>query len=333
MNLLLKVSKLFLFVLIIMFFIFILTYSIFIFKPDLALNTSNKLGITSYKINFEEIDSNKNLLKPTYSLKNIKVYDKNSNELMVIESLKIGINLLRSLSSDFIVINDLEIINFTNQIDSKSEGFFLTNINIEINDLLIKSDDLNLNVSKSYISMKIDDISVVSVEGSINESYFDKLELFLPKSSQKLFFLGTFYLSEKDIINRNLINLNSFDSAKINLIVESNGTLDLENLTIESFNKYNVYESRLETESKFLIGNINLELFEGDDENLYGKFEANIPDQFIQGSMHVNDGVIIKTNLEIDLSQTINDQRYFSIKGKEAFKTTLKAKTIYRHCY
>ena len=37
------------------FFIFILTYSIFIFKPDLALNTSNKLGLTDYKINFEEI--------------------------------------------------------------------------------------------------------------------------------------------------------------------------------------------------------------------------------------------------------------------------------------
>ena len=172
MNLLLKVSKLFLFVLIIMFFIFILTYSIFIFKPDLALNTSNKLGITSYKINFEEIDSNKNLLKPTYFLKNIKVYDKNSNELMAIESLKIGINVLRSLSSDFILINDLEIINFKKQIDSKSKGFFLTNTNIEINDLLIKSDDLNLNVSKSYISMKIDDISVVSLERSSNESYF-----------------------------------------------------------------------------------------------------------------------------------------------------------------
>ena len=55
---------------------------------------------------------------------------------------------------------------------------------------------------------------------------------------------------------------------------------------------------------------------------LYGKFEANIPDQFIQGSMYVSDGVIIKTNLEIDLSQTINDQRYFGIKGKEAFKAT-----------
>ena len=62
MNLLLRVTKLFLFILIMMFFIFILTYSIFIFKPDLALNTSNKLGLTDYKINFEEIDSNKNLL-------------------------------------------------------------------------------------------------------------------------------------------------------------------------------------------------------------------------------------------------------------------------------
>ena len=37
------------------FFICILTYSIFIFKPDLGLNTSNKLGLTDYKINFEEI--------------------------------------------------------------------------------------------------------------------------------------------------------------------------------------------------------------------------------------------------------------------------------------
>ena len=96
----------------------------FIFKPDLALNTSNKLGLTGYKINFEEIDSNNNLLKPSYSLKNIKVNDKNTNELMAIESLKIGINVLKSLSSDLIVINELEIINFTNQIDSKSEGFF-----------------------------------------------------------------------------------------------------------------------------------------------------------------------------------------------------------------
>ena len=149
MNSLLKVSKLFLFVLIILFFIFILTYSIFIFKPDLAFNTSNKLGITSYKINFEEIDSDKNLLKPTYSLKNIKVYDKNSNELMVIESLKIGINVLRSLSSDFIVINDLEIINFINQIDSKPEGFFLTNRNIEINH--------NFNYNYGSISTFIND--------------------------------------------------------------------------------------------------------------------------------------------------------------------------------
>ena len=217
-----------------MFFIVILTYCIFIFKPDLALNTSNKLGLISYKINFEEIDSNKNLLKPTYFLKNIKVSNKNTNELMAIESLKIGINVFRSLSSDSIVINELEIINFANQIDSKSEGFFLTNLNIEINDFLMKSSNLNLNISKSYISMKIDDISVVSLEGTINEAYFDKLELFLPNSSRKLFFLGTFYLNEKDIINRNLINLDSFDSAKINLIVESNGTLDLENLTIES---------------------------------------------------------------------------------------------------
>ena len=104
--------------------------------------------------------------------------------------------------------------------------------------------------------------------------------MFLPNPSQKLFFLGTFYLNEKDIINRNLINLDSFDSAKINLIVESNGTLDLENLMIESFNKYNFYESSLETESKFLIDAINLELFEGTDENLYGKFKANIPDYF-----------------------------------------------------
>ena len=151
-----------------MFFIVILTYCIFIFKPDLALNTSNKLGLTSYKINFEEIDSNKNLLKPTYFLKNIKVINKNTNELMAIESLKIGINVFRSLSSDSIVINELEIINFANQIDSKSEGFSLTNLNIEINDFLMKSSNLNLNISKSYISMKIDDISVVSLEGTIN---------------------------------------------------------------------------------------------------------------------------------------------------------------------
>ena len=108
--------------------------------------------------------------------------------------------------------------------------------------------------------------------------------------------------------------------------MKSNGTLDLENLTIESFNKYNFYESRLETESKFLINAINLELFEGDDENLYGKFEANILISIIQGSMYVSDGVIIKTNLEIDLSQIINDQRYFGIKGKEAFKTTIEIK-------
>ena len=42
--------------------------------------------------------------------------------------------------------------------------------------------------------------------------------------------------------------------------------------------------------------------------------------------MYVSDSVIIKTNLEIDLSQTINDQRYFGIKGKETFKTTIEIK-------
>ena len=51
-------------------------------------------GVIRFEIK-KEIDSNKNLLKPTYSVKNIEVYDKNSNVLMIIESLQIGINVLR----------------------------------------------------------------------------------------------------------------------------------------------------------------------------------------------------------------------------------------------
>ena len=68
-------------------FIFIL-----LFKPNFYANFIDEKFVRDYSINYEDLKSTKNIFKPTFTAKNIKLVDSLNNEVLLIEDIKIGID-------------------------------------------------------------------------------------------------------------------------------------------------------------------------------------------------------------------------------------------------
>ena len=75
-----------------MILLLISTYSLLVFQPHKGIKFLDKAFIYDYSINIKSISSNKNLLKPFYIIEQLQVND-DKNELIIIPSLKIGLNL------------------------------------------------------------------------------------------------------------------------------------------------------------------------------------------------------------------------------------------------
>ena len=85
-----------------MILLLISTYSFLVFQPHKGIKFLDKAFIYDYSINIKSISSNKNLLKPFYIIEQLQVNDDKKNELIIIPNLKIGLNLIDSLISEYI---------------------------------------------------------------------------------------------------------------------------------------------------------------------------------------------------------------------------------------
>mgnify|MGYP000885515416 CR=1 FL=1 len=84
----------------------------------------------------------------------------------------------------------------------------------------------------------------------------------------------------------------------------------------------------LENKSDFKTENINAALFTAIDKSIHGLFQANIPDQQIEGSISFSqkDGLKIRSNLSIDMSKIMPKNQYLSLSGEENFKIVMTVK-------
>ena len=67
-----------------------------------------------------------------------------------------------------------------------------------------------------------------------------------------------------------------------------------------------------------------MQIFQDFSNELHGIFKSSIPQQRIEGSININDAITIRTNLNINLDNIIEENRYFSIEGNEVFQALLK---------
>ena len=315
-----KFLKIFILFILIIFITLVTAYSTLIFKPEKIISISNNLNFFEYKVVFDSVRSNKNYLKPEYEFENLEIRDINSNSVISIADFVIGLNIIQTIRSDFFSISTLRANNIILGKYQDSNEFNSKYIKIKVSNFEIKNTDFELISSKVHVLLSEGNTSIKFGSGELNNNFFKKLSLFIKPSSENVLFDGLFYLSEKEIIEQDLINLSNFSDVKVNLTVLSKGSYEFSSGKIKSLNKYIFKDSRLTTDTDFLITSIDMDLFQDYSGELHGIFKSSIPQQRIEGSINIKDAITLRTNLNINLDNIIEENRYFSIEGDEVWK-------------
>ena len=303
----------------------LIIYILLIYKPESLVKFLDRFLVKEYKIEYQDILSEHQLLKPKLSFKNLLLKNGSNKEIIKVEKINLGIDFLSTFTNRYLSLNALEIegISANNQSSSKATGSF----KIRISNLSIKTDDFIFQSDQSYIINIKGNTSITNFNGKLNNIFFKNLKIFNKPDSDKLFYSGVFTLNEKVIQKENLIDLKNFSDYTINLSLDSVGYFEKETENLKSLNKYMFIDSKLITMDDYLIDNINLILFTNLDDNLTGLFSSSIPDQDLNGSLLVeNERIVIRSILRYEMSELLDYSEYFALDGYEEFRSKIEIK-------
>ena len=303
----------------------LIIYILLIYKPESLVKFLDRFLVKEYKIEYQDILSEHQLLKPKLSFKNLLLKNGSNKEIIKVEKINLGIDFLSTFTNRYLSLNALEIegISANNQSSSKATGSF----KIRISNLSIKTDDFIFQSDQSYIINIKGNTSITNFNGKLNNIFFKNLKIFNRPDSDKLFYSGVFNLNEKVIQKENLIDLKNFSDYTINLSLDSVGYFEKETEKLKSLNKYKFIDSKLITMDDYLIDNINLILFTNLDDNLTGLFSSSIPDQDLNGSLLVeNERIVIRSILRYEMSELLDYSEYFALDGYEEFRSKIEIK-------
>ena len=311
--------------LIILILIFVLIGSILatvIYKPDFAFNLTNNYFMNDYEIKYEKIESNNNLLNPSFSLEKINIINKSYNSVSNLNKLFFKINISKSILNGFPYFTEVIVENF--ETDDENPSKFNNSIKIYLNNINFKNNKYDFIGMNTYLNLHEGNISVNSDEGYINKLRFKNLQIFKSISSNDYFYNGNFYFNEKDIKDNDLLNLSYFKKNKINLNVETKGLYSSEDQRIKSINKFTIRESYLESIEGFQINDIETVIYSNIDETLSGFFSTLTLDQKIKGSINAkNSEIVLRSNIVFDMDKFFDYGEYLNLSGIEKFKAKL----------
>jgi len=312
-----------------MFFIFVsfllIIYTLLIYKPESLVKFLDRFLLKEYKIEYQDISSERDLLKPELSFKNLLLKNSVNKEIIQVEKINFSIDFLRSLTNRYLYLNAMEIegISANNQPNSIATDSF----KIRIGNFNIQTDDFIFQSNESYIININGNISISNFNGKLNNIFFKNLKIFNRSDSNKFFYSGVFNFNEKVIQEEDLIDLKNFSDYIINLNLESVGYFERGTENLKSLNKYKFIDSKLITMDDYLIDDINLILFTNLDDTLTGLFESSIPDQDLKGSMSVEDKkIVLRSILKYEMSELLDYSEYFALDGHEEFKSKIEIK-------
>ena len=310
---------------IILILIFVLIGSILatvIYKPDFAFNLTNNYFMNDYEIKYEKIESNNNLLNPSFSLEKINIINKSYNSASNLNKLFFKINISKSILYGYPYFTEVIIENF--ETDDENPSKFNNSIKIYLNNINFKNNKYDFIGMNTYLNLHEGNISVNSDEGYINKLRFKNLKIFKSISSNDYFYDGNFYFNEKDIKDNDLLNLSYFKKNKINLNVETKGLYSSEDQRIKSINKFTIRESYLESIEGFQINDIETVIYSNIDETLSGFFSTLTLNQKIKGSINAkNSEIVLRSNIVFDMDKFFDYGEYLNLSGIEKFKAKL----------
>ena len=207
---------------------------------------------------------------------------------------------------------------------------YLESANNLMNDLKIKTNQLNLISSKFSIESLGGNNSIQLNNGNINDINFSKLDVLINKNN-KIFYKGTHNLFAEDLDKLGIIKSSDFKYADIKTSILSRGSIDPSDpVKNKTFYKIDIFNSNLTFNSGYLVSAINSSLYSDLNGGLYGSFSSSLPlqdaIQDINGSVLYirNKGLELVSSFNIDMEKLINPNPYFSLSGKESFETSFK---------
>ena len=317
-----RIKKFFLYIFF-LFFIFniivISTYSFFVYQPKKVIKFLDKAFLFDYSINIKSISSNKNLLEPFFIIEQLHVNDDKKNELIFIPNLKIGINLIESITSKYISLSILEIDSLKSSQGQSSTIFepFL----IKGNKLKISNETFDISARDFELIVSTNNIKIALLNGNINSYSYENINALIDVNENKIFYKSSHILNSKQLTQIDSLNLSSLQAHDIYLNLATKGYLDFKTNQNVRFDKLIFQNSSITTDSKFLIKNINSKIFSNLNKELFGIYESVLPDQKISGSIfYDNSKSVIRTNLKINMGGIIDSNKYPTKEEFDALK-------------
>ena len=323
-----SLKKISLFLFLFVFFLLSLvvgSYSFLVYKPHQAILLLDKTLLYNYSIDIKSIESNQSFFDPQFTSNDIKISDKNLEEIILIPNIVIGFNLFESIFEDYISLSSLKIdsieIKGKSGNTSSSKPFKIKGQNLNIN-------NKSLSISASTYEVEIDDkeVKLILRNGMINSLSYNAIDALYKPSSNKIFYLSEHFLETTDIDNLKLFNLSSFNDYMFNIKLTSKGIFAINSNKLTSFNKMHFLDSKLETKSGYKINYIDSIIYTDINQSLHGMFSAEIPDQAIKGSISYDQDKMLsaRSDISIQMNSLISSNQYFDINGDELFSALLK---------
>jgi len=303
--------------------ILLLFYIFFINRPDLAIKSYDQFFLLNSSIEIKSVSSNKNFLNPSFTLEDINI--KNQNDTLVaLPKITIGINIIKSLVQDHLVLSSLEIDSYefsTNASEGSFNNVYISgaNLNFTSSDIEIKSDFYEILSSDTGLTIVFDN-------GEMNSFPYDNLNLFIDTSNNKIFYSSEHSIDNEIINNLELFDLSAFAISDINLKLVTKGVFSLDTKNSQRFSKLIFNDTSFTSNTGFKVESINSELYSNIDQSLVGLFSSSLTDQKIIGSLSFtpNQTLSIRTNLLIDMNNILEPNTYINLSGMESFSSLIE---------
>ena len=318
-----KFFKLFTFFLASIFLVISLIYALIIFKPENILYVIKKLSKESIMVEYQDIDSNKNFLKPKISVDQIVIKNYENEKILSFGNIEVGIKLFELLINQNFHLDPFFIKDVNYYQNSFREGPNI-NFKLRISNFLLESEDLNFLSKDSFIISSDESISITNYDGKINNVPYNKIDIFKSNFLDKYLYKAKINLNEKIIESEKLFDLSEFYETKVNLYLESKGYFNSSTQELNSINKIIIEDSRLVSSSDYAVENMQAVIFSNLDKKYVGSFSSKIPDQNISGFLLIeNDNINLNSIITLDLKDIFDFGEYLSIEGVEKFNAKM----------
>jgi len=318
-----KFLKLFTFFLASIFLVISLIYALIIFKPENILYVIKKLSKESIMVEYQDIDSNKNFLKPKISVDQIVIKNYENEKILSFGNIEVGIKLFELLINQNFHLDPFFIKDVNYYQNSFREGPNI-NFKLRISNFLLESEDLNFLSKDSFIISSDESISITNYDGKINNVPYNKIDIFKSNFLDKYSYKAKINLNEKIIESEKLFDLSEFYETKVNLYLESKGYFNSSTQELNSINKIIIEDSRLVSSSDYAVENMQAVIFSNLDKKYVGSFSSKIPDQNISGFLLIeNDNINLNSIITLDLKDIFDFGEYLSIEGVEKFNAKM----------